>query len=92
MAFNLPIYKIVGMRPIKMEETSDGGSLLSTWDWKKKDFVQGGDRDFDAFMEYESSGDGEDVTDPGTPLLGGADVRTVSEAEFEAHVAKLKKS
>jgi len=45
-----------------------------------------------ALMEYESPELGDDSTDPDTPPLGGADVRTVTKAEFDAHVAKIKKS
>ena len=78
MAFNLPIYKIVGERPIKMVRTSDGGAALRVWDWDKNDFVRGGAEDFDVLMEYESPGGGADALNPDTPLLGGADVRTVT--------------
>ena len=89
MAFNLPIYKIVGVRPIKMEKAKGGGSLLSAWDWDENDFVQGGERA--ALSGYESPERGADSLDPDTPLLGGADSRSVTKAEFEAYVETLKK-
>lgn len=92
MALNLPIYKIIGERPIKMVETSDGGAALRAWDWETNDFVRGGANEMAALMEYESPELGDDSTDPDTPPLGGADVRTVTKAEFDAHVAKIKKS
>jgi hypothetical protein len=91
MADDLPIYMIVGMRPIKMEETDDGGASISGWDWKKNDFVRGGGAEWAALSGYESPELGADSLDPDTPLLGGADSRTVTKVEFDAHVAKIKK-
>lgn len=73
-----------------MIETKDGGLNILAWDFAEKDFVQGGAPEFDIFMEYESPGGGSDVTTPGAPQLGGADVRTVTEAEFNNHVAEIK--
>ena len=74
-----------------MVRTSDGGAEILAWDWEAKDFVGGTVGDFDALMEYESPGGGADALKGDVPLLGGADVRTVSDAEFKAHVAKMKK-
>ena len=48
MVLNLPIYKIVGERPIKMVRTSDGGAELLAWDWAAKDLGAGTVEDFDA--------------------------------------------
>jgi hypothetical protein len=90
MAFNLPIYKIVGKQPIKWVKTADGGSIILAWNFAEKNFVQAGAPEFDSFMEYELPGDGDDVRNASTPIMGGIDVRTVTKAEFDAHVEDLK--
>jgi hypothetical protein len=39
MALELPIYVILGERPVMMEETPDGGAQVLGWDFDKRELV-----------------------------------------------------
>ena len=91
MPFELPMYRIVGERAMMRFRTDDGGTDFQVWDFKLGDFRRGNEFDLDAFMEFESPGGGGDVGPGRIGPRGGLDVRTVTEAQFNAHVKKLRK-
>jgi len=91
MPFEMPMFRIVGERPMTRFETDDGGGDFMVWDFKLGDFRRGNEFDTDAFFEFESPGGGDDVGPGRIGPRGGLDVRDVTEAEFDAHVAKLRK-
>ena len=92
MPLELPIYAIVGQKPIKMFETPDGGMDQQTWDFDLGEFVRGGADDMDVMFGREAPGGGEDALRGDVPHQGGMDLREVSEAEFEAHVETLREA
>ena len=91
MSLDLPIYVIVGERPLFAESTDDGGMRFRTWDFAENDFVIGGADDWDVLMGFESPGGGPDTAPGATGKDGGADYERVTKAEFEAHVAALRR-
>ncbi len=92
MALELPIYAIVGQKPIKMFRTPDGGSDLQAWDFDLGEFVRGGANEMDSLFGREAPGGGEDALRGDVPHQGGMDVRYVDEAEFEEYVDELRKA
>ena len=95
-ALVVPIYAIVGQRPIKLievvNEQGDEVSDLQVWDFDAGEFVRGGGDEWDAFSGREAPGGGEDALRGDVPHQGGMDVRYVSEAEFEEYVETLRKA
>ncbi len=51
MPLNLPIYVIVGERPLFAIRTADGGMAFKTWDFAEDKFVIGGADDWDALLD-----------------------------------------
>ena len=96
MPLKLPIYVIVGQMPIKLiEVVNEQGDLVSdlqVWDFDTESFVRGGGDEWDAFSGREAPGGGSDALRGDVPHQGGMDHRTVSQAEFEAHVETLRRS
>ena len=90
MPLDLPIYMIVGERPLFAVETADGGMDFQTWDFAKKAFVIGGADDWDVLLGFESPGGGKDTKRGATGKDGGADLERVTKQQFDAHVARLK--
>ena len=91
MPFPMPFYRIVGERAMMRFDIDDGGTAFRVWDFKLGDFRIGNEFDLDAFLEYESPGGGDDVGPGRIGPRGGLDVRDVTEAQFNAHVKKLRK-
>ena len=89
MTLTTPAYKISGERPMKFT-TGKGGVRFEVWDCKVGDFVIGGPNDFDVWMCFESPGGGSDTEPGATGKGGGIDLVTVTKAEFDAHVEKLR--
>ena len=60
------------------------------WDFKTGGFVIGGPNDWDVLEGFDSPGGGPDTLPGATGKDGGGDLRMVSKAAFDAHVAKLR--
>ena len=90
MPLNLPIYVIIGERPVFAIETADGGLDFQTWDFAKNKFVIGGADDWDALLGFESPGGGQDTKPGAAGKDGGADYRTVTKKQFDTHVSRLQ--
>ncbi len=84
-----PAYKISGERPMKMTAVK-GGVRFEVWDFNVGDFVIGGANDWDVWMGFESPGGGSDTKPGATGKDGGIDLVTVTKAEFDAHVERLR--
>ena len=86
MALKLPLYLIVGEKPIAVWETPDGGMGSCGWDFARGDLTR------DAVSWDEIVGHLQE----GVPVRGssdfaaGGDTFRISAAEFEAHVAELR--
>ena len=91
MPLNLPIYVIVGERPLFAIKTADGGMDFQTWDFAENKFVIGGPDDWDVLLGFESPGGGQDTKPGATGKDGGADHRHVTKKQFDAHVASLRR-
>lgn len=89
MTLTAPTYKVSGERPMKMT-AGKGGVRFEVWDFKVGGFVVGGPNDFDVWMGFESPGGGSDTEPGATGKGGGIDLVTVTKAEFDAHVEKLR--
>ena len=96
MPLELPIYAIVGQKPIKLIKVvnEEGATVsdLQVWDFDAGAFVRGGGDEWDAFSGREAPGGGEDALRGDVPHQGGMDLREVSETEFEEYVATLRKA
>lgn len=84
MALDLPLYLIVGRKPVSWERTADGGSILLGWDFDAKEMT----------IEAASWDDVVDLT-PGVPVTDQlefteGDTVRVTKAQFDAAVKKLK--
>ena len=85
MAFDLPIYMIVGNQPISFERTADGGAVLKGWDFERR-----------AMRIGAASLDDIEALQPGLPVrdsfaLAEGDTQRVTKAEFDAAVARLRR-
>ncbi len=84
MALELPMYFIVGDKPVSFERTEEGGALLLGWDFKKKEMTQGA-----------ASWDDVVGLQPGIPVKESAHFSEggtvqVTKKEFNAAVRRLK--
>ncbi len=84
MALKLPLYLIVGDKPVSLVETPDGGGRLLGWDFEKKEMTR------DAASWDDIVG-----LQKGLPVRGncdfseGGDTLPVTAEEFERRVAEL---
>jgi hypothetical protein len=80
MALKLPIYAIVGARPVKAIPTAEGGMDVLVLDWDSGDFK----RDMRYALCLVAGEDEEED-------ISGMDVKILSEEEFEARVEEIRK-
>ncbi len=74
MPLELPIYIIVGQRPMKLIEVvnEEGAAVsdLQVWDFDAGTFVRGGGDEWDVFSGREAPGGGEDALRGDVPHQG----------------------
>lgn len=90
MALELPIYAIVGQKPMFMFHTEVGRIDHLVWDFDKKDWERGGANELDVLFGMEAPGGGEDTKPGPRPHDGTGDLRYVTETEFWEYVESLR--
>ena len=83
MALNLPIYVVVGSKPVSMVETADGGARLLGWDFTKGKLTRAA-ASWDDIVGLQA-GPVKDTRQ------SESDWREITKQEFDAEIRRLQK-
>lgn len=84
MGLNLPLYFIVGEKPVSFEKTESGGALLLGWDFKKKKMTHA------AASWNDVVGLSTGVPVEGSGSFSESGTEQVTKKQFNAAVRKLQ--
>ena len=84
MGLTIPNYWLVGDKPVSLTRNAEGGAELLGWDFDLGEMTHGGA----SWDDIEGLTPGVDVEDQVEFAEG--DVRVVTKAEFDRHVAELR--